>query len=81
VEAIDDVSNCEHSFSGASMSAKPQATRPDIELHRIVFARRKTAGATSTLELTPRTRVEQRRKTPKRDRLELGRSGQRIAGR
>jgi hypothetical protein len=30
--------------------AKPQATGPDIELHRIVFARRKTAGATSPLE-------------------------------
>jgi hypothetical protein len=61
--------------------AQPQTTGPDIELHRIVFARRKTAGATSPLELTPRTRVEQRRKTPKRDRPEPGRSGQRIARR
>jgi len=55
--------------------------RPDIELHRIAFARRKTARAGA-----PRSKASARRgramarETPKRDRPDRGRSGQRVSG-
>jgi hypothetical protein len=59
---------------GANSNAKKQAAHPLIELRRIVFARRKTAWATSPLE-RPRTRESSdEEQTPKRDRAEHGSS-------
>jgi len=52
-----------------------------IELHRIAFAQRKTAWATSPLE-SPRTRGSSGEdQTPKRDRPQHGCRGQRVASR
>jgi len=57
-----------------------QPAHPLIELHRIVFVKRTTAWATSTLEC-PRTRgSSNEEQTPKRDRAEHGSSVQRVAG-
>jgi hypothetical protein len=41
-------------------SAKPQPAGPHVELHRIVFARRKTAWATSMSEPSADARDDQR---------------------